>query len=1202
MGISIALFGGPVIKDDERGPIQLPTRKSEALLTYLVEAAGHPVSREHLGDLLWPHSGQDQARASLRQETSVLRKALGPEHNACLVTHGDRIAFDCADARVDLWRFRAVDVTQSDAVELTAALRLYKAPFLDAFRVRSQPFSDWLWTIRQGLEATALTFGTTALKQLDIHRNPDQAAETAQALCRIDPTFELAHRTLIELYLSRGEIDLAKRQLRECTEALRSQLDAPPSDETLALAERIARGADRPVSAGHFAQQRREVTVLAVQSDIQSADPEDFATSIASLSDLAGGIVSAKGGTLFLAHNDRLLFLFGYPTAHDRQVDIAADAALDILDARERGASRGFSCRIGLSRGVALVSDNRPGGGLALSGAVVRDAEALCLAAPKGAALIDDAVRSALSPAIQTTPTGVVPGAAQLTPHGLRSPSNISDQFPRRHHPMVGRDAPLQRAVVLLDNARIGKGAAAAILGAPGEGKTRLVQEIIEGAEDRGFDIQLFQGRPGDTKSTFAPVLDHLLRVGVFADSTETDRRAALESWLIGIDAALAPATDYFLSLTGGPATGETVAVSKAAKECALSYFSACVRNVIPTRPLLLIFEDAHWFDPTTCEAITRVTEDLARVPVLALMVARQGEQPRFMDHPLIQDIRLQALDPVSAEALLRGLLKEARASDALIANVLRRTEGNPLAIEQFAQAIDASAAGLSELGLEDLEGTRSEAASEELIAPPDRLLPLLLARIDDVPGAMQVLQCASVLGRRFALVHLRGLLGGLKVRQPLFDTLEAADIIFASRQGADAAYIFKHALIGEAIYSTIPKRDRRALHRRAAEVLGRDDGRPMQADIARHYRAAEDYEQAAAAFEASGNAAVQLAAHEEAISEFSAALSMLAHAPFSEVRARGELSLNRKIAAQYIALRGIPTNEAKPYYARVQQLSQDLGDAEEAVNAIWGLWSIDLMVAELDPCLSLASDLKARLDDKSTVEARLVTDYMLGVTHAYRGTLHEAAAYLRAVSERHTPALSQQLKLRFGMEIGVTSDSFLGWVLALLGDIDGADAASARALQRAQEDNSGLSVVFAHLFSATKCLFADQFEQAEFHAKTARRGAEAMQFGQWVNQADMQLARLADLRGEPGAVEALQAAIENYVKRGMMLAHPYTQVWIAEAYIRRGEPAQAIAILDDLETFTQRTKERYFDARAEKARRWAEEQLSQPTQLASGP
>lgn len=450
--------------------------------------------------------------------------------------------------------------------------------------------------------------------------------------------------------------------------------------------------------------QRREVTVLSVQADVQSTDPEDFANAAASLTELTKDLLGNTGATQFLAHNDRVMIAFGFPNAHDRQADIAVDVAMDILECCEGGISTGFGCKIGVSRGIALVSDNGQNGGFALSGAVVRDAEKLTQSAAQGTALIDESVRAALSPSVQAVPSVALHGALLLAPRGARPSGSIHDQFPKRHHTMVGRDGPMRHAVELLDSAGAGNGSAAAILGAPGEGKTRLVQEIIEVAETRGFAIQLFAGSPSDKKSTLAPVLDNMLRAGAFAGATNADRKTALDSWLGDIDTALMPAAEYFQALIGSGTEEHRIAVSKEVKDCVLGYFSLTAQNTIRTRPMLLIFEDAHWFDPTTCEAISRMIEELAQAPVLALLVARNGEAPGFMEHPLIQKIRLHPLDPAGAEALLRGLLPTASVPDSILSNILRRTEGNPLAIEQFAQAIEANATQLSELDLQALD------------------------------------------------------------------------------------------------------------------------------------------------------------------------------------------------------------------------------------------------------------------------------------------------------------------------------------------------------------------------------------------------------------------------------------------------------------------------------------------------------------------
>jgi len=179
-------------------------------------------------------------------------------------------------------------------------------------------------------------------------------------------------------------------------------------------------------------------------------------------------------------------------------------------------------------------------------------------------------------------------------------------------------------------------------------------------------------------------------------------------------------------------------------------------------------------------------------------------------------------------------------------------------------------------------------------------------------------------------------------------------------------------------------------------------------------------------------------------------------------------------------------------------------------------------------------------------------------------------------------------------MNIGLTSDSFLAWVYALKGDEQLADATTASALSKARQDSNGLNTVFAHVFAATKCLFLGQVEAAGNHAQIALKGAEEMQFKQWIAQAKMQLARIADLRGDAGALTALQRGLADYLATdNMVLARPYAQVWIAEAMIRQNRFGDALDVLDDLRAFTEASKEEYFDERATQVRTRALEKLA---------
>jgi DNA-binding SARP family transcriptional activator len=1197
MGVSIKLLGGPVVTRPDGHVVRLPTRKSEALLVYLLERDGEAVSREALADLLWPLSGEEQARASLRQEVSVLRKALGPDVSDIIVAQGDRIEILKQGLEADIWRIRAAHPEADDPATVLALLDLYTAPFLDSFRLRSQPFTDWVWATRLTLEAETLSLGSAARRKCFEKQNCESATKIAHQLCRIEPTYEPAHRVLIENHLRNGDVGSAQRQFRQCEVALKTVLDAEVSEETLKLMELVGSSDLAPPTPGVSvsldrdppAQQRRFITALSVLANFQIDDPEDFDCAAKDATQQIRAIVEAKGGVISRVFGDHVLAYFGYPIGHDTDPDTAVFAAFEILEALKSRQDGAALCQIGLSYGHALVSDQYQGGTAQpkISGAVLRSAESVSHLGLPGVVTVDLEVEKVLSPAIRLLPLDGNANAKKAVSHRQSAAWPEQDLFPEQNHAFVGRKMQIGQFVDLLQRVERGEGAVAAVLGNPGEGKSRLVQEAAQQAVELGFEIKIFQGNRSERQLTFAPVLDHMFRAGAFGGDHAA--RPALEDWLQGLDPDLVLAAPYFASLVktslAGAAKGKDI--DDAAKKAALDIFAMQAKARKRKRPVFLIFEDVQWFDPTTCEAISRLIEDVAEAPILAVLVSRASEAPDIVHHPFVHKITLSPLRPQSAETLLRGLLEKTPASEPMLKDVLQRAEGNPLILEEFAKSIAFSQGTTN--GSENLiVSTNSPNQSDDRIETPARLLPLLLSRIDSVSGAIQILQYASVFGRRFSHSQLAQVIQPTHAKAPLFSELEEAGILFAARRGADTFYIFKHALISEAIYATILKQERPKMHIAVAETLLSDPQRVHFSEVAHHFKTAAAHDRAVQYFEMSGDQAARVSANAEAVSEYREAIAMIAQLPSTVDRLRKDLALNRKTASRLIALRGIPTQEVTQYYARVKALSAKMGDKEEAANAVWGLWSIHLMVAELDQCLEVATALIPTFEKSGSPVARLIADYMLGVTHAYRGSLQLAAHHLEAVLEGYSDGLKDELQMRFGMDIGLTANSFLGWVYALLDRPEDADAASHRTLRMAKKNENGLSLVFAHVFSATKCLFLDQLTEAKHHAEQALKGADEMGFKQWSAQARMQMARLADLSGDTNALALLQQARADYLATGMVLARPYIEVWIAEAQIRCGDCQAALDTLDALQKYTDLSKQKYFDFSAKNTRKKA--------------
>ncbi|MFT4707595.1 MAG: DNA-binding SARP family transcriptional activator/tetratricopeptide (TPR) repeat protein [Ascidiaceihabitans sp.] len=1182
MGILIKLLGGPAFCRSDGSALHLPTRKSEALFAYLLERGGEPVSREALSAHLWPYSGEEQARASLRQEVSVLRKALGPDFADVIVTLGDRLSVRHEVVDVDIWTLRAHRRLGHDPAALLALFERYTAPFLDTLRIRSQPFTDWVWATQQSLQAEIMSLGQTALLRCNDTHDYDTATQIAKHLCRIEPTYEPAHQALIRAYLRSGDMAAAQRQLRTCQAALADQLDAKVQPETLALFDvsHIEAFAPAVIETNQAIQQRRYVSILSVMTNLNIADPEDFDHAAQAVSAQICDCVEAKGGLVLRASSGDVVACFGYPAGHDKDPDTATFTALDILKTLVTKVGGAPKAQIGLAYGQVLISTDDTGNPK-MSGAVLRTANSVALQSPFGAISMCRDMAAVVSPAIRLTPQRGADTFRQLAqkpdPTSPSRPEIILDH----QYPILGREDQLADMSGLLKQAKRGSGSVAAILGNPGEGKSRLVHEITQEAQDLGFEVQVFHGRRSEQQTVFAPVLAQLLSLGGFASHYPSF--AEIEGWLTRRSTDLTPTTPYFDALitSSEPSKSQEASFSNDARQAALNIFAAHAAQAPPT---VMVFEDVQWFDPTTCAAIARLIDAVPDARVLAVLVSRLGEEPKVVDHPFVQKIILAPLNANKAEQLLRGLLGKTSAGASTIKNIIERAEGNPLILEEFAKAIidqpdDETSQAIT------FTPTFSRGKTDATVEAPSRLLPLLLSRIDAVPGALQTLQYACVFGRRFTSSNLKEVLKPARASKQLMAELVGAGILFATHKTSDTSYIFKHALIGEAIYSTIPKGERPTMHTAAAEALLTGEDHLNFSEIARHFRGASKPLQASQYFERSGDVATVMSAHSESISEYQEALNMVVQLPHDTARLRSELKLNVKIASQFIALRGIPTAEVTPYYAKALAIGETLDDADEQLNAVRIGWSIHLMVADLDQCLATLAKLAPVVKKLDTPISFLIQQYMLGVTQAYRGDLQAAAAHLGAVNKTYQDEMKEELQTRFSMDIILASNSFLGWVYALRGQRDNADAATQRALQVAQKNKNGLSLVFANVFAATKCLFLNDIDAARTHAEQAKAGADEMGFAQWSAQARMQLARIADLSDDPEALQSLEHAKQDYMSSGMVLARPYVDVWIAEAQIRRGQHQAAIATLDALEEYTVKSAEKYYNFALVKAR-----------------
>jgi DNA-binding SARP family transcriptional activator len=237
--LHLELLGDFRLRDESGGLVTISARKSQAMLAYLGVKPSQLVSRDKMASLLWSSTAPEQARQSLRQTLSTLRRELAHvSPQKILVEEGDFLSLDAALVHVDVVELETL-VAAGTPEALDPAMRLYEGDFLDGFMIDEERFDQWVIAERDRLHRLALRAHATLVEQLSRVDAVDEAVAVAQRALRIDPLQESMHRTLMRLYLQGGDLLNALQQFDTCAKMLRRELDVEPDAETKALHQEV---------------------------------------------------------------------------------------------------------------------------------------------------------------------------------------------------------------------------------------------------------------------------------------------------------------------------------------------------------------------------------------------------------------------------------------------------------------------------------------------------------------------------------------------------------------------------------------------------------------------------------------------------------------------------------------------------------------------------------------------------------------------------------------------------------------------------------------------------------------------------------------------------------------------------------------------------------------------------------------------------
>ena len=598
---------------------------------------------------------------------------------------------------------------------------------------------------------------------------------------------------------------------------------------------------ERPRSgAAPTTGERRQLTVMfcdLVESTAlgRSLDPEELSELLNAYQSVCTEAVRSYDGHVAQYLGDGILVYFGYPQAHEDDVERALRAGLEIQQGLARlredytgPAASGLVARIGVHTGPVVVSEMGSGAHretLAVGDTTNVAARIQATASP-GALNTSEQTLRLVSGMFVTRDLGApaLKGLSEpLHVFEVVQASGSRSRLARAESlaPLVARSSELELLLERWRSAQEGLGQVVLISGEAGLGKSRLLYALRERLAGEPHTWLEGGCSPFTSGSAFQPVLTLLRQSLHLADDEGPESvLAKLESAFEAIDgidpAAVVP---YIASLLELPASARYPMPPVSPELQRERTFDALIRQLLAAaelQPVISVYEDLHWADPSTLELLERTVMELATSRVLLVLTFRAGFDSSGLDRSHTTPIALARLTREQTARLVESEARGRVLPEAVVKQIVTRSDGVPLFVEELTRAVVE--AGAPAVGDESRPGPPPE------LAVPTTLQDSLMARLDRLSSAKQVAQTAAVLGRDFdypLLARVAELDEGA-LRSSL-QQLADAEILY--RRGAipNATYSFKHALLHDTAYQSLLRSTRHRLHARVAEILEHD-------------------------------------------------------------------------------------------------------------------------------------------------------------------------------------------------------------------------------------------------------------------------------------------------------------------------------------------------------------------------------------------
>lgn len=907
----------------------------------------------------------------------------------------------------------------------------------------------------------------------------------------------------------------------------------------------------------------------------ETLDPEDLQKLIDAYRAECNTAISRYGGEVARYFGDGVMAFFGWPRAHEDDALRAVHAALEIVSKVSKiSGTVTLACRVGICSGPVIVGEianSTTSWSMDAVGETPNIAARLQGLATANTVLITESTRRLVSAAFDLQDLGLQELRGVTEPvhvYRVHAAKYAASRFEAAHAesltPLAGRSSELSLLLDRWEKVKEGDGQVILLSGIPGVGKSRLIHELKSHIQEEPHLFLLHQCSPYHSQSAFFPVIEQIEQAAhLIAREADADKIAKLRAYLPRpADSSVEPLflIAKLLSISTENHRELSELTPQQIKNRTISALVDMLLAFASQSPTVCVFEDAHWLDPSTLELLELILSRIDRARLLLIVSCRPEFRPTWIGHPNITIHSLTRLSQTEVKNMIQNLLRGANIPQQLVDQIIQKTDGIPLFIEELTNSILSTPL--------QTRGTFERTAQPALLRVPETLTDALMERLDRVAPSRKLAQIAAVIGREFSydLLSAASLIDEDDMQSAL-SLLEQADIIYRVGISPSVRFAFKHALLRDAIYDSLLRSKKQQIHADIATILEKDypelaENQPEV--LAYHFQEAGDHQPAIHCWLVSGQRALTRSANVEAIASFRRALQLLNALPETPDRNKQEIDIQLALGIPLIAVQGYASAETREAFLRARTLCLGLGDIPEYFQALFGLWGHSWMCGKNDDALRMADEFLSRSRAVSDTVLQMVAHRVMGSTLLTTGNFKSSANHFEQTIRLSTGKGKQSLSNLYMVEPQTASLLLLSWDLWFLGYPDQSLSRVSEALVLAQDLGHPYTVAFAHYMASVVHLLRGDAPHAFESAEKSLVMSQEQRFSLYVilsrisrGRAVGELGRLKEARAE------IALGIDEARRSGVGFMLPMMDSWLADVHAKAGENEYALSIVE---------------------------------------